>query len=58
MLRQSLVFLDMPTMQQPELYIGQSDKLFNENLEPNNEGTKDFLAGAGEKFSQFVSNFK
>ncbi|MGX7262427.1 NADPH-dependent FMN reductase [Enterococcus crotali] len=57
-LRQSLVFLDMPTMQQPELYIGQSDKLFNENLEPNNEGTKDFLAGAGEKFSQFVSNFK
>lgn len=57
-LRQSLVFLDMPTMQQPELYIGQSDKLFDENLEPTNEGTKEFLADAGNKFSQFVAKFK
>lgn len=30
-LRQSLVFLDMPTMQQPELYIGGSDGLLDEN---------------------------
>ena len=28
-LRQSLVFLDMPTMQQPEMYIGGVDKLVN-----------------------------
>ena len=27
-LRQSLVFLDMPTLQQPEAYIGHGDKLF------------------------------
>jgi len=28
-LRQCLVFLDMPTMQQPEAYIGGADKLFD-----------------------------
>ncbi|GGC87290.1 NADPH-dependent FMN reductase [Enterococcus wangshanyuanii] len=56
-LRQSLVFLDMPTMQQPEVYIGQSDKLFDENLEPNNEGTKDFLASVGKQFSEFAAKF-
>ena len=56
-LRQSLVFLDMPTMQQPEVYIGHSDKLFDENLEPTNEGTKDFLAGVGKKFSEFTAKF-
>lgn len=57
-LRQSLVFLDMPTMQQPEVYIGESNKLFDENLEPTNEGTKEFLASVGNKFSQFVAKFK
>lgn len=30
-LRQSLVFLDMPTMQQPELYIGGSYDLFDDD---------------------------
>lgn len=30
-LRQSLVFLDMPTMQQPELYIGGSYDLFHQD---------------------------
>ena len=28
-LRQSLVFLDVPTMQQPEAYIGGAAKLFD-----------------------------
>src|SRR6266705_1403417 len=28
-LRQSLVFLNMPTMQQPEAYLGHADKLFD-----------------------------
>lgn len=30
-LRQSLVFLNMPTMQQPEIYIGSAHELFDEN---------------------------
>jgi chromate reductase len=42
-LRQSLVFLDMPTMQQPEAYIGGADKLFDANGKITNDGTRDFL---------------
>jgi chromate reductase len=29
-LRQSLVFLDMPALQQPEMYLGRADTLFDE----------------------------
>jgi chromate reductase, NAD(P)H dehydrogenase (quinone) len=29
-LRQSMVFLDMPALQQPELYLAQADKLFDD----------------------------
>lgn len=36
-LRQSLVFLNMPVMQQPEIYIGNVDKLFDENGRVVNE---------------------
>ena len=56
-LRQSLVFLDMPTMQQPELYIGNTDKLADENGHITNEGTQTFLAGAGKQFSEFAAKF-
>jgi len=56
-LRQSLVFLDMPTMQQPELYIGNTDKLSDENGHITNEGTQSFLAGAGKQFSEFTAKF-
>jgi len=42
-LRQSLVFLNMPTLQQPEVYIGGAGKLFDENGVLNNESTKAFL---------------
>lgn len=56
-LRQSLVFLDMPTMQQPELYIGNIDKLADENGHITNEGTQSFLASAGKQFSEFAAKF-
>ena len=56
-LRQSLVCLDMPTMQQPELYIGNIDKLADENGHITNEGTQSFLAGAGKQFSEFAAKF-
>lgn len=56
-LRQSLTFLNMPTIQQPEVYIGNSANLFGENLEPTNEGTKEFLEGVGKQFSEFASKF-
>lgn len=42
-LRQSLVFLNVPAMQQPEAYIGHADKLFDANGKLTNESTRKFL---------------
>ncbi|MDI1351495.1 MAG: NAD(P)H-dependent oxidoreductase, partial [bacterium] len=42
-LRQSLVFLDMPTMQQPEAYIGQATTLFNQDGTITKEDTLKLL---------------
>lgn len=42
-LRQSLVFLNMPTMPQPEAYIGDAAKLFETNGTLNNESSRNFL---------------
>jgi chromate reductase len=53
-LRQSLVFLDMPAMQQPEAYIGGAAKLFGEDGKLNNDGTKEFLQKFGERFAAWV----
>jgi len=41
-LRQSLVFLDMPTLQQPEMYIGGVDKLVDASGELVNASTREF----------------
>lgn len=53
-LRQSLVFLDMPTLQQPEAYIGGGDKLFDEAGRLTAESTRGFLRGYMEKFAAWV----
>jgi chromate reductase len=42
-LRQSLVFLNMPVLQQPEAYLGGAGGYFDEAGELKNEGTKQFL---------------
>ena len=42
-LRQSLTFVDMPVVQQPEVYITNTPELFSEDGEFLNDGTKDFL---------------
>src|SRR5262245_24591924 len=42
-LRQSLVWLNVPAMPQPEAYVGGADKLFDQNGKLNNEGTRNFL---------------
>jgi len=42
-LRQSLVFLDMPAMQQPEAYIGGAADLFDAEGKMSNEATREFL---------------
>jgi chromate reductase len=49
-LRQSLVFLDMPCLQQPELYIGGADKLFDQAGKLKSDSLR-------ELFTKFVSAF-
>jgi len=45
-LRQSLVFLNMPTMQQPEVYLAHIDKSFDEQGNLTDERTIGFLQKA------------
>lgn len=54
-LRQSLVFLDVPTLQQPEAYLGGADKLFDTGGKLANEGTRVFLAKLMQTFALWVA---
>lgn len=54
-LRQSLVFLDMPTMQQPEAYIGGADKLFDATGHLAVDSTRDFLRNYLERFAAWTA---
>jgi len=53
-LRQSLVFLDMPAMQQPEAYIGNAAQLFDTTGKMTNESTRGFLQKFLESFAAWV----
>ena len=53
-LRQSLVFLDMPVLQQPEAYIGGAASLFAEDGSIANEGTKKFATGLMQAFAAMI----
>ena len=53
-LRQSLVFLNMPVLQQPEAYIGGADKLFDENGRLTNSSTREFLGKYLQAFAAWV----
>jgi len=54
-LRQSLVFLNAPCMQQPEAYISDVAKLLDEKGNINNEGTQKFLSQFMEAFAHWVN---
>jgi chromate reductase len=54
-LRQSLVFLDMPTMQQPEAYIGNAGELFDESGKIINEKTKEFLQKFIDSYGEWAA---
>jgi chromate reductase len=56
-LRQSLVFLNVPVMQQPEAYLGHADKLFDAHGHLTNDGTRAFLQGFMGKFAAWVERF-
>lgn len=53
-LRQSLVFLNVPAMPQPEVYLGGADKLFDAEGKLANEGTRKFLQGFMQAYAAWV----
>jgi len=53
-LRQSLVFLDMPTLQQPEAYIAHVDKLLGQDGAITNDATRTFLGNVMTAFATFI----
>jgi chromate reductase, NAD(P)H dehydrogenase (quinone) len=57
-LRQSLVFLNVPTMQQPEAYVSHVDKLFDEHGKLAGEGTQKFLQGFMQAFANWVETIR
>ena len=53
-LRQVLAFLNMPVVQQPEVYIANVHELLDENGKINNQGTVDFLKSVVDAYDAFV----
>ena len=54
-LRQSLVFLDVPTLQQPEAYIGGAGKLFDADGKLVNDGTREYLRKFMAAFASWIA---
>jgi len=53
-LRQSLVFLDMPVLQQPEAYIGSVAELVDDDGNLKSDSTRDFLAKIMARFDAWI----
>lgn len=54
-LRQALVFLNIPTMQQPEAYIGNVGNLFDEQGKLINDSTRQFLQGYIDSYAKWIA---
>jgi len=57
-LRQSLAFLNMAVLAQPEAYIGGTGGLFEEDGTLSNEGTRDYLKAFAAAFAGFIAKHK
>jgi chromate reductase, NAD(P)H dehydrogenase (quinone) len=57
-LRQSLVFLNMPIVQQPEAYIGNVSALFDENGKIKDNGTVQFLQTFVNAFVDLIKKYQ
>lgn len=53
-LRQSLVFLDVQPLQQPEAYIANVHTLLDDDGTINNQGTKDFMQSIVDAFVALI----
>lgn len=56
-LRQSLVFLNVFTMQQPEVYLSNIAQQFDDEGNLNNKNTKDFLQNVVTEFKNWCEKF-
>jgi chromate reductase len=56
-LRQSLVFLDVPAMQQPEAYVGGAAARFNEAGELADDSTRAFFQAFIDAFAAWTDRF-
>jgi chromate reductase len=56
-LRQSLVFLDMPALQQPEAYMGGVGKWFDEGGALTDKSASEFLGKYMEAYAKWVERF-
>ncbi|WP_206051240.1 NADPH-dependent FMN reductase [Neorhizobium sp. T7_12] len=54
-LRQSLVCLDVPVLQQPEAYIGEAYSLFDDSGHLTNDSTAAFLSAFLSKFDAWIT---
>jgi chromate reductase len=54
-LRQSLVFLDMPVLQQPEAYVGAAGSLFDADGKLAQDSTRDFFADFMASFGHHIA---
>lgn len=57
-LRQTLAFLNMPVVQQPEVYIANAQDLIDENGKINNEETIQFLQGFVDTFVDLIKKYQ
>ena len=54
-LRQMLVFLDMPVLQQPEMYVNGADKLFDSQGTLANDTSRELFTKFGQAFAQWIA---
>jgi chromate reductase len=52
--RQSLIFLNVPAMAQPEAYLGAADKLFDANGKLASDGTQQFFTAFMQAFAAWI----
>lgn len=57
-LRQSLVFLNVLAMQQPEAYIGGANRLFGEQGEVTNDTTREFMTTFMNAFERWINTLR
>ncbi len=57
-LRQPLVFLDMPVLQQPEMYLSKAGDFIGADGKVNNDATRDFLKSFAGKFADWIERVR